>query len=118
MLFINEAPIGDTLKGSSGFAERFERQGPHDRAGRSLRQFDLRHRLMRYPCSYLIYSPTFDSLPGSAKHAIYRRLWHVLSGEDRAPQYRRLSLGDRRAIVEILRDTKHDLPSDFQGVVR
>jgi hypothetical protein len=42
----------------------------------------------------------------------------VLSGADRGPQYRRLSLEDRRAIVEILRDTKHDLPSDFQAVVR
>ena len=118
MLFVNEAPIGDVLKGSSGFAERFQRQGPHDRAGRSLRQLDLRHRLMRFPCSYLIYAPLFDNLPGPAKHAIYRRLWHVLSGEDRGPQYRRLSPGDRRAIVEILRDTKQDLPADFQKAVR
>ena len=115
MLFVNEAPIGDRLKGSSGFAERFERQGPHDRIGRSLRQFDLRRRLMRFPCSYLIYSPVFDSLPGPAKSAVYRRLWEVLSGADRAPQYRRLALEDRRAVVEILRDTKTDLPPEFQA---
>jgi hypothetical protein len=118
MLFINEAPIEHTLKGSSGFAERFERQGPADRAGRSLRQFGLRRRLMRFPCSYLIYSPVFDNLPGPAKSAIYRRLWQVLSGADRGPQYRRLSFEDRRAIVEILRETRSDLPADFQAVVR
>jgi hypothetical protein len=117
MLFVNEAPIEHTLKGSSGLTERFERQGPSDRAGRSLRQFDLRHRMMRFPCSYLIYAPVFDNLPGPAKSAIYRRLWEVLSGADHAPQYRRLSLEDRRAIVEILRDTKTDLPRDFQAGV-
>ena len=73
---------------------------------------------MRYPCSYLIYSSVFDSLPAPAKNAIYRRLWQVLSGEERGPQYKRLSSEDRRAIVGILRDTKQDLPSDFQGAVR
>jgi hypothetical protein len=42
-------------------------------------------------------------------------LWQVLSGQDADPKYRAtLSFADRAAIVEILRDTKKDLPSSFQ----
>jgi len=38
-------------------------------------------------------------------------MWHVLSGAASADQrYRSLSLADRRAIVEILRDTQPDPP--------
>ena len=74
---------------------------------------------MKYPCSYLIYSPAFDALPPLAKDPIYRRLWTVLSGQEQDPRYRTaLSLADRRAIVEILRDTKKDLPPYFQDVTR
>jgi len=110
MLFVGEAPIAEPISGSSRFRERFEEQGPFDRHGRSLRQLDLRRRLMRYPLSYMIYSPLFEELPGAAKDAIYRRLWQVLSGEAKGPQYQRLLSEDRRAIVEILNDTKKDLP--------
>jgi hypothetical protein len=74
---------------------------------------------MKYPCSYLIYAPAFDGLPPLAKASIYKRLWEVLSGEEKDPRYRTaLSLADRQSIVEILRDTKKDLPPYFQGAVR
>ena len=69
---------------------------------------------MRYPCSYLIYSPLFDSLPAAARDAIYSRMWEILSGQEKQPAYNRLSPADRRAVVEILRDTKKDLPSYFK----
>ena len=83
MLFVDEAPVGRMLQGSSGFAERFSGEGPRDSKGRSLRQLDLHERLLRYPCSYMIYSAAFDALPPSAKDAVYRRLWEVLSGQAR-----------------------------------
>ena len=60
-----------------------------------------------------------DALPRAAKDPIYRRMWDVLSGHENADRYRSaLSLSDRQAIVEILRDTKKDLPSYFQKVTR
>lgn len=114
MLFVGEAPLSDTVEGSSGFAEKFAAQGPRDQKGRSLRQLDLKQRLMRYPCSYMIYTPTFEGLPAEAKDAIYRRMWEVLSGHEKDARYDRMSADDRRAIVEILRDTKKDLPPYFQ----
>jgi len=115
LLFVDEAPLAGKIEGTSGFTEMFSAEGPRDSRGRSLRQLDLERRLMRYPCSYMIYSPLFDSLPAAARDAIYSRMWEILSGQDKQPAYRRLSLADRRAIVEILRETKKDLPSDFRG---
>jgi hypothetical protein len=116
MLFVDEAPLPNAIRGRSGFAERLSASGPRDRKGRSLYELDLTRRLMKYPCSYLIYSPAFDALPPLAKAPIYRRLWQVLSGQAREPRYRSLSLADRQAIVEILKETKSDLPAYFTAV--
>jgi hypothetical protein len=119
LLFVDEAKLTERVTGGSGFAERFSSRGPKDRQGRSLYDLDLNRRLMKYPCSYLIYSPAFDALPALVKDPIYRRMWEVLSGEDRDERYRSaLTLADRQAIVEILRDTKKDLPAFFQNVTR
>ena len=117
LLFVDEAPFPDAVAGSY-FATEFASRGPFDRKGRSLRQLDLSHRLLRYPCSYMIYSNAFDALPREAKAAIYERLWAVLSGKVHDRAYGKLSAADRRAVIEILRDTKTDLPGYFRtGIV-
>jgi hypothetical protein len=113
-LFVDEAPLTAKVTGTAAFAERFIARGPRDRRGRSLRELDMTTRMMRYPCSYMIYTAAFDGLPAVVRDAVYRRLWRVLSGEDKAPRYARLSGDDRRAIIEILRDTKQDLPEYFR----
>jgi hypothetical protein len=116
LLFIDEAKLAAAVSGGSGFAERFSSSHVRDRKGRSLYELDLHQRLMRYPCSYLIYSPAFDQLPGIVKAAIYRRMWQVLSGDETDPRYRSaLSRADRESVAEILRDTMKDLPSYFRG---
>ena len=117
MLFVDESPLADRMVGSAGFEAMFEARGPFDRRGRTLREIDLDTRLFRYPCSYMIYTAAFDALPTDAKDAVYRRLWQVLSGADRDSRYEHLTRGDRQAVVEILRDTKPDLP-DYFGEVR
>jgi hypothetical protein len=114
MLFVDESPLSGRIRGTSGFTEKFAAEGPRDGHGRSLRQLDLEKRLMRYPCSYMIYTQAFDSLPAEARTAIYQRMWQVLSGEEKSARYARLSLPDRQAIVEILRATKPGLPAYFQ----
>ena len=95
---------------------KFAADGPRDTQGRSLRQLDLTKRLMRYPCSYMIYSDAFDGLPDAAKDAVYARLWAVLSGKDKAPKYSKLSRDDRAAVVRILLDTKPELPKYFRAL--
>ncbi|HEY7287095.1 MAG TPA: hypothetical protein VH497_16715 [Vicinamibacterales bacterium] len=119
LLFVDEAPLADRIQGSTEFSRQFSSLGPRDTKGRSLHQLDLARRLMRYPCSYEIYSAAFDALPPSAKDPIYRRMWQVLSGDERGDRYRAaLSFEDRQAIVGILRDTKRDLPAYFESVTR
>jgi hypothetical protein len=109
-LFADEQPLTAPVRGSSGFAQTFEALGPSDRAGRSLRQFDLDRRLFRYPCSYMIYSPAFRALPPEIRQAIYRRISEILTGTDPAPKYARLAETDRRALQEILPATLTDWP--------
>ena len=112
MLFVDEAPLPGKLGGR--FAEVFAKIGPRDSKGRSLRDLDLQKRLLRYPCSYMIYSDAFDALPTEAKDAIYKRMWQVLSGSEKGKKYARLTAADRRAVIEILRDTKEGLPTYFR----
>jgi hypothetical protein len=119
LLFIDEARFDGRVQGGSGFAEQFQVQGPNDQKGRSLRTLDLTTRLLRYPCSYLIYSPVFDGLPEVMRVLIYQRMWDVLSGAEQDVRYQAaLSLADRQAIVEILRDTKPGLPVYFTSVLQ
>lgn len=110
MLFAGEIPITDAIQGTSTFHVDFAARGPHDKRGRSLRDLDMHTRMFRYPCSYLIYTKSFDSLPDEVKQPIYERLFAILSGEDNDQQFRHLSESDRRAVLEILRQTKSDLP--------
>jgi hypothetical protein len=110
LLFADEAPLAARVEGTSGFAKDFSARGPRDGQGRGLRDFDLETRMFRYPLSYQIYSEAFAGLPDLARDYVYRRLWQILSGEDQTEKFARLNESDRRAIVEILRDTKPDLP--------
>jgi ABC-type transporter Mla MlaB component len=110
LLFTEEAPMADPIRGLSDFTREFAAQGPRDQRGRSLREFDLRTRLFKYPCSYLIYSSAFDNLPPRMKEVLFRRLWEILSGGDSSPEFQRMPALSKRAILEILVDTKPGLP--------
>lgn len=110
LLFANEAPLEDRVEGSTSYAREFATRGLRDQKGRSLRDFDLTGRIFRYPCSYLIYSDAFDSIPEPAKGYVYRRLHEVLTGKDQNPRFSRLSAADRRNVLEILLATKKGLP--------
>ena len=113
MLFVKEARIREPIEGTSTFTKTFPQRGPRDSKGRSLRDFDLNARVFKYPLSYLIYDEPFDALPAYAHDRIYRRLYDVLSGKDTSPAYAKLTADDRRAILEILRDTKKNLPEYY-----
>lgn len=117
LLFTNEMPLTDPVKGDSGFAEEFAARGPRDSKGRSLRDFDLQTRIFKYPCSYLIYSADFDALPSPAKDYVYRRLFEVLTGREQGPEFAKLTGEDRRAILEILVATKPGLPPEWKEYV-
>jgi hypothetical protein len=114
LLCSGETELKGEIRGTSTFADEFQRLGPRDPQGRSLRDLDLNRRLFKYPCSYLIYSEAFDALPAEAKTYVYGRLWDVLGGKDQGPDFAHLSAQDRRAILEILRATKSGLPAEWK----
>jgi hypothetical protein len=121
LLFANEASLdglGLEANATSEFARDFASRGPRDKKGRSLRDFDLKTHVFRYPCSYLIYTESFDSIPEPAKSYLYHRLFQVLSGEDQSADFASISPAARRAALEILLSTKPGLPDEWQSFAR
>lgn len=114
LLFANEAPFEGSVQKDSAFAREFAARGPRDSKGRSLRDFDLQRRVFKYPCSYLIYSEAFDAIPEPAKSFVYRRLFEVLTGADRSPDFAAVSDAERQAVFEILVDTKPNVPAEWR----
>lgn len=115
MLYGGEVTLTEPIEGVSPFATTFAARGPSDGRGRSLRQFDLQQRLFRYPLSYMIYSEAFERLPDPLRERIYRRLFDVLTTPAPGPSYAHLSRADRRAVLDIVRETKRNLPAFFRA---
>ncbi len=111
LLMCDEYPLEDAVSGSSKFAAEFTSRGPRDSKDRSLRDLDLKQRLFRYPCSYLIYSPAFDGLPDEVRKPVLSRLREILENRDDSPEYAHLSPSDRREVLEILEETKPEFAS-------
>jgi hypothetical protein len=108
MLFADAVALTEPVTGTSDYAATFAQQGPRDSRGRSLRDLDLKQRLLRYPLSYLVYSKSFDGMSQPLKDYVYRRFKEILTGADTSKDFAKLSEADRQAILEILKETKPD----------
>jgi len=115
MLFVWEAGFEEPVAGTTSFAADFAKTGPHDRQGRSLRELDLQKRLLRYPLSYLVYSDQFDGLQAAAKDQFFRRVRDIVTRQDSNKDFDHLSDADRKAIFEILSDTKPEFGALTKG---
>ena len=118
LFMAEEVSLEYPVRGNPEFVRVFEKVGPRDHTGRSLRQLDLQTRLFKYPCSFLIHSEAFRRLPDPLKQKIYRRMAEVLSGADASEAFRRWSADDRVAVREILTETLVDLPPDWKSLTR
>lgn len=110
MLFADEPELRSRVEGTSGFTEEFRTLGPYDSLGRSLRELDLNERVFKFPCSYLIYSDSFDQLPVLVRNHVYRRLYDILTLaiED---DFDDLTRAQRKTIYQILLETKKGVPT-------
>jgi len=114
-LFYTEEPLLIApVKGNSTFAADFEKRGPFDRKGRSLRQFDLTKRLFKYPLSYLIYSKSFAGLPSEAREYVSKRLKEILTARETTGEFAHLSFEQRQAILEIVTETCPTLTASWK----
>jgi hypothetical protein len=105
LFFSGEIRLPNPVKGDTSFARDFEKRGPFDRRGRSLRDFDLRTRLFKHPLSFLVYSKAFAGLPAPARDYIRARMQDILAGRDDSKPFAHLTAEDRAALQEILLDT-------------
>ncbi|MDB5440427.1 MAG: hypothetical protein JWM33_2854 [Caulobacteraceae bacterium] len=115
MTYAQAAPLPSPVKGSSRFAQDFTASGLRDPKGRSLKEFDLKTRVFRYPLSFMVYTPVFDSLPADIKAKVWRRLYDVLSGADRTGDYKSIDAQDGEAAIAILAATKTGLPDYWKA---
>jgi len=102
LTFSDEAKLTSPIKGVSTFTQTFPQRGPRDSKGRSLRDFNLKTRIFEYPLSYTVYTEVFDKMHPRAQELVYRRLLEELSKPA------------NRAALEILRETKPNLPTYFR----
>lgn len=109
LLFVGEAKLKFPIQGTSTFADEFAGRGPFDSEGRSLRHFDLQQRLFKSPCSYMIYSAAFQSLPLPVRTHVYEQLHQILTGTDQSNEYADLTFSDRQNLLSMLPETVPEL---------
>lgn len=111
LLFADEAklPTGG-VEGDAAYKADFLRARHAGPLGASLKDFDLKTRLFRYRCSYLIYSPVFTALPAEMKTRIFRHMSAALNWTRPSADYAYLPAPEKQAIVAILRATLKGLP--------
>jgi hypothetical protein len=104
ILFADEAPLpAGGVKGDHEFMRDFAANRRLDGAGRSFKDFDLRTRLFKHRCSYMIYSPIVKKLPDVLLEMVRLELGKALSGSDAGFDY--LPEEERQAIRSILAAT-------------
>ena len=110
LLFAEESPLPVPVTGNPDFVRDFTASAIKDRKGRSLRDLDMKTRMFKHPCSFLIYTPSFDAMAAPIKEVILQKLYDVLTGKNTDSQYTKLTPEDRQTVLEILRETKKNLP--------
>ena len=115
LLYCEEAALPDGgVDGGPAFQEAFRATRKATPDGRSLKDFQLRTRLFKYRCSYLIYSRTWDALPDKFRALLYSRLHLILTAKEPVPGYAHLNAAERADILAILRATKPGLPESWK----
>jgi hypothetical protein len=106
LLFADEIALTDPVSGEAAFTKQFLSRAVRDGQGRSLRDFDMKTRMFRYPVSYLVQSSAFDALPRAAREAVYARFAAVLRGQGAGEPFAAFGAAERAAALEILAATK------------
>ena len=109
LLFRDETPI-PKVSCAPAFQRAFAANRIADSRKRSLKDLRLDGRIFENRCSYMIYSPTFDQFPPMLKGAIYARIHEILTSPKPVEGFDYLGKNEKRRILEILDETKEDLP--------
>jgi hypothetical protein len=110
LLFADEPALPGPVGGDAEFKQDFLKSRRAASSGGSLKDFDLRTRLFKHRCSYMIYSSVFSGLPAEMKHRVFRRLADALNVSKPDTAYAFLPETEKSAIRTILRETLAGLP--------
>lgn len=114
LLFHKETPLISEIVGTSGFTNDFVKQGEQIVSKPTLREFDLKTRMFKYPCNYLIASKFFRELPKELRTAIYHRLIVALAPDSNYFAVQRLDYEERKLLLSILAGLVPDWPSGIE----
>jgi hypothetical protein len=111
LLFADEPalPTGG-IEGDAAFKADFLANRRAIPAGASLKDLELKTRLFRYRCSYMIYSTVFQGLPDLMKQRVYRGLRDALDPQRAGREFAYLTAVEKQAIRTILKGTLPGLP--------
>ncbi len=105
LLFADEAQLPAPVTGDAAFRKDFATTRRPDKSGRALKDFALQTHLMKYRCSYMIYSAGFRGLPLSFQRLLCKSLRAFLVDAKPGSPAAHLPAEERKAIHEILMET-------------
>ena len=105
LLFADEVPLpSGGVQGDPAFIQAFLATRRATPEGRSLKELDLKTRLFRHRCSYMIYSVAFQGLHPLVKNRVLGKL-HAALAEVGSDEYAYIEREEKRTIDKILRGT-------------
>ncbi len=111
IMFADEAKFpSQGITGDPVYAEDFLRDRKATKAGLSLKDLDMKTRMFKHRCSFMIYTDTWKEAPRELKERVYYHMAGYLREQPDA-QHAHLAPAERRAIRDILKETMTDLPS-------
>ncbi|MCE9518065.1 MAG: hypothetical protein K8R87_00620 [Verrucomicrobia bacterium] len=111
ILFADEAKLPAPVQGEETFLRDFTGVKKASATGLSLRELDLMTRLLKHRCSYMIYSSLWDGMHPFIKQSVEAKLWNALKENSPDPAFAYLPTTEKRAIRQIIKETKPGLPS-------
>lgn len=112
VLFADEAKFPrEGIEGDAQYARDFLEDRRPSRRGLALKDLDLKTRLFKHRCSFMLYTETWKHAPKELKERVYFRMAEGLRDAQPNPALAHLPVEERRAIREILKETMTDLPS-------
>ncbi|HEX8312897.1 MAG TPA: hypothetical protein VF614_16355 [Chthoniobacteraceae bacterium] len=113
ILFADEVPlIPGSVTSDPAFQEAFLSTAKRAN-GAALKELDGSTRLLRYRCSYMIYSPAFSGIPGPLKENVLAQLRTALDGA--APEFAYLPTDEKATIRAILHETLPGFAASSSG---
>ncbi|HEX2749278.1 MAG TPA: hypothetical protein VHM91_14820 [Verrucomicrobiales bacterium] len=115
MLFQKEAKLPPSgITGDPGFIRDFRENRKAIAGDHSLKEFDLKTRLMRYRCTYMIYTNYWANLPALVKDRCWQRLKVLLGPDGTSGTAPWLPSVERAAIRKILGGTLEESPKEWK----